>query len=86
MQLFPHKIDTTLVRSFVSRTTRFNSCVYFYCYYPPVVPQMARSPRPALYGSTIFKIDIPRDIPTGIDPREPPIDQASDLPIELPIF
>ena len=29
MQLSPHKIDTTSVSSFVARTTRFNSCVYF---------------------------------------------------------
>ena len=25
MQLFPHKIDTTLVRFFVARTARFNN-------------------------------------------------------------
>ena len=34
---------------------------------------------------TIFHINIPRDIPTGRDPRGPHIDQAPDLPIELMI-
>ena len=36
MKLSPNKIDTKLVSSFVDSTTRFNSCVYFYCYDPPI--------------------------------------------------
>ena len=35
--------------------------------------------------STIFQINLPRDLPTGQYPRESPIDWSSNLPIELPI-
>ena len=84
MQLSTHKIDKTLVSSFVARTTRFNSCVYFYCYDPPIAPQR-RGQKYQERNKHNLPIDLPIDTPTGRDTREPQIDRSSNLPIKLPI-
>ena len=86
MQLFPHKIYTTLVSSFVARITIFNSCVYFYCYDSPIIPQRrGHQDQDQDFTDHNLPINLSRDVPTGRDPREPQINQASDLPIEPPI-
>ena len=83
MQLSPHKIDTTLVRYFVARTTRFNSCVYLYCYDPPIEHQSRGYQNQALIKNNP-QIKPPSNLSTCRYPRVPPIDQAPDTPIKLP--
>ena len=80
MQLYPHKIDSTLVRSFVARTTRLNTCVYLYFYNLLIIHQR----RGHRYQSR-NKHNLPSDPPTGWDPRELLIDRASNLLIKIPI-
>ena len=84
MQFYPCKIYTALVSSFVARTTRFNSGVYLYCYNPPIVTKRQGHQDQSLTKYDLH-IELPRDLPTSRDTREPPIDQASDVLIELPI-
>ena len=83
MQLYPNKIDTTLVSSFVARNTRFNSCFYLYCYNILIVPRRRGQKYQDLTKHNIM-IELPRDLPTGRDPREPPIYRASDVPNRNP--
>ena len=83
MQLSPHKTDTTLVSYFVASTTRFNSCVYLYCYNSPIEPQ-SRGHQYKFLIKQNLPIDIPSNLPTGRYPRGPPIDQASDRTTDLP--
>ena len=82
MQLSSNKKDTALVNSLLARTNRFNSCVYLYCYNPPIVTQR-RGRQYQFLNKNDLLIDIPSNIPIGQDPRETLIDQASDLLIEL---
>ena len=51
---------------------------------PPSYPE-GKATKTKPVTSTIFQIELPVNIPTGQDPREPPIDCASGLPIKLPI-
>ena len=84
MKLSPHKIDTTLISSFVARNTIFNNCVYLYFYNPLIVPWRQCHRYQALSYHDIM-IELPIYLPTGRYSREPPINWASDIPIKLPI-
>ena len=89
MQLYPHKLGTTFVRSFVDETTRFNNCVLLYCYDPPIKPRGRGQKNQGLLKHDIpikLPVVLPINLPTCRDPRGPPIDQAPDLPIKLLIF
>ena len=84
MQLSPHKIETMLVRYFVSKITRINICVYFIVTIPRSNPKGEATDTKPL-SITIFRISLPSNLPTGRDPRVPPINRSPDLSIELPI-
>ena len=77
MQLSPHKIDTTLLSSFVAGNTRFNSCVYFYFYDPPIKPRRQGHQDQALIEHDL-SIKLPSNLLEGRDPIGPPIDQDPD--------
>ena len=84
MQLSPHKIDTTLVISFLDRTTRFKSGVYLYCYDPLIETRRQGHCNQSLIEHDPL-IELPSDLPTGRYPRGTLTNQAPDILIEIPI-
>ena len=89
MQLYPHKLETTFLRSFVDRTTRFTSCVLLYCYDPPIKPRGQGHWNQDFPKQNIpikLPIILPINLLTGRDPIGPPIYRDPDLLIKPPIF